>query len=261
MTPSAIVRNGSSVFAAAIVAALTTFALACGPAAASVSDLAAFLERAERMAEFPGAVRADITIKRDGEVVDTAVLIIDPKSKREFLALRKAGWRALVPLAWGRGKAIAKQGAPARILGVDDPLPGSDLRPMEFFPFWRTDYSTAFISDSNRLEKTITLYAPANTPYVLFVITFDKEKLVPLVTKYYRENMNNLVRLRRDSNFVMVGSRPRPQRIDITNFADHTETELELRWSVLDQVPSGLMDEARFDKIALEWPAEPVAAR
>ena len=130
---------------------------------------------------------------------------------------------------------------------------------MEFFPFWETDYSTAFISDSSRLAKTITLYARDEVPYILFVITFDKAKLVPLATKYYKDQMNNLVRMRNDSDHVMVGSRPRPRKIEITDFGENRTTRLALRWRILDSVPAGVTSEAGFHNAEIEWAGETVA--
>jgi hypothetical protein len=73
--------------------------------------------------------------------------------------------------------------------------------------------------------------------------------------------MNNLVRLRRDSEFVMVGSRPRPTQIEIRDFTENSTTVYQLTWRALDSVPAGLTQESSFDKAAIEWPTEPVAAR
>jgi hypothetical protein len=252
-------RGRSAARSAAVIAAVV-LALTGPPILAWGSDLAAFLERAERMATFSRPVRADIKITRDGKVVDTALLVIDPNTNREFVALKSSGWRALLPIGWGQGKAMTAQGSAPVAFGVDDPLPATDLRGMEFFPFWKTDYTTAFVSDSNRLEKTVTLYA-RDVPYVLFVITFDKEKMVPVVIKYYKDNMNNLVRLRRDSDFVMVGSRPRPRHVEIRDFTENTATTFDITWHSLESVPPGLTEESSFHTTAIEWPNAPIASR
>jgi hypothetical protein len=241
--------------------ALLATSLAGSPARAWASDLSAFLDRAEQMALFNRPVRADIKVMRDDKLIDTAVLMVDPAAKRQFLALKSTGWRALLPIGWGQGKAVPAAGKSAVSLSMDDPLPETSLRGMEFFPFWKTDYNTAFVSDSNRLEKTVTLYGREGVPYVLFVLTFDKEKLVPLAIKYYKDNMNNLVRLRRDADFVMVGSRPRPRRIEIRDFTENSTTTYDIAWQALDSVPAGVMQESSFDKAAIEWPSEPIAAR
>jgi len=230
-------------------------------ASASTSDLAAFLERAEKMAVHNRAVRADIKISREGVAPESAVLIIDPASKRQLFAVKSSGWRSLLPLAWADGKAVENRGGKTVRYGVDQPLAGTDFRAMEFFPFWTTDYSTAFISDDSRLEKTVTLYARESTPYKLFVLTFDKTKLVPNLIKYYRDSFNNLVRLRSDSDYVMVGSRPRPQKIVVQDFTENSRTTFELAWRLLDRVPAGLMDEGSFATADIDWGSDSFAER
>ena len=246
---------GAMVSAAVLALVLHDASVAAG------SDLSAFLERAEQMSLFPKPVRADIKITRDEKPVDAAVLIFDPTANREFFALKSSGWRALMPIGWGEGKAVTSAGKSPVTHSSDEPLGTTGLRGMEFFPFWKTDYTTAFVSDSNRTEKTVTLYAKTGLPYVLFVITFDKEKLVPLAIKYYRDNMNNLVRLRRDSDFVMVGSRPRPRHIELRDFTENTNVVYEFTWRTLDSVPEGLTKDQTFYKAQLDWPTEPIAAR
>lgn len=242
--------------------ALVTIALCAAFALpAQANDLAAFLERTEKMAAYPHPVRADIRLVH-GDFADDAVVIIDPSAKRQFLALKSSGWRALMPLDWSAGKAAdTTTGTKVATFGSDQPLPRTDLRAMDFFPFWEGDYDKAFISDTNRLEKTVTLYARPGLPYVLFVITFDKEKLVPLAMKFYKDTVNNLVRLRRDTDIVMVGARPRPRHIEIQDFAENSTTTLDLTWRTLDSVPAGLTDDAAFQKADIDWPTEPVATR
>jgi hypothetical protein len=237
-----------------VTAAGVALGLLCSSADANTADLTAFLERTERMAAFTGAVRADIRISRGGTVVDEAVVVVDSKAARAFIAQKSSGWRALVPLGWNSGTA-AKPGAKPGPFAADEPIPGTDLRAIDFTPFWKGDYANAFISDANRLEKTITLYPAKQLPYVLFVVTFDKEKLVPLTSKFYRENMNNLVRLRRDSDFAMVGSRPRPRHVEIQDFAENTSTVLDISWQTLETVPAGLTDDTAFQKTEIAWPS------
>jgi hypothetical protein len=203
------------------------------------------------------AVRADIRLSRDDAgraYSDQAILIVDPKAGRQFFALRKSGFRSLLPLGWGAGKAIDGPQASPVTIGTDDPLGGTDLRAMEMFPFWDFDHNTSFISDDTRLEKTVTMYAPEGNAYKLFVITFDKARMVPLGIKYYQVAMNNMVRLRRNSDFTMVGSRLRPRNIAIKDFTENTSTTLHLDWKLLEAVPSGIMDEGAFHKTTLDWP-------
>jgi len=216
-------------------------------------DLGAFLARAQRMSALTKPVRADVTITRADNSTDQAVLIIDPEPPgRQYLSVASSGWRSLMPLTWKPGRVVRRTSAKPEALGADDPIAGTDFRPMEFFAPWAQDLDTAFISDESRLEKTVTLYAAADTPYSLYVVTFDKAKIVPLTTKYYRGDFTTLVRLRENSDYTMVGSRPLPQTITIHDYTENSKTSLALKWSVLEHVPDGLMDVDRFYKTALK---------
>ena len=88
------------------------------------------------------------------------------------------------------------------------------------------------------------------------VVTFDKERLVPTLIKYYRERLNNLVRLRQDESFVMVGARPRPQKITITDYTDNTTTTYDIVWTEADTLPAPLFDEKTFATAEVPWRAD-----
>ncbi len=233
------------------LAAIAAATLAAPPAFAVPSDLVAFLERTERMASYPKAVAADISIEH-GDSHDRAFVAVNPEAGKLFLAVRSSGWRALMPLDWNDG--IAVRDGKRKPWKADQPAPGTDLRPMEFFPFWRSNYGMAFISDENRTEKTITFYTDKVSPYELIVITFDKTRLVPTMVKYYQGAMNTLVRLRRNSDFSMVGSRLRPRSIVFDDFQENRHSKCRLRWRILDEVPADLFSENTFAEATIAWP-------
>jgi hypothetical protein len=246
-----------AVSVACLLASLTSGAQAAD------NDLIAFLERAEAMCTLNRAVRADVTIRGADGSTDQALLVISPGAPgapaTEFAAVRSNGFRALVPVAWqARGTAVSGQGASPAAISGDDPLGGTDLRAIDFSPFWKADYTTAFIHDANRLEKTVSFYGPDDVPYKLFVVTFDKAQLIPRQAKYYRESFNNLVRLRTDSGHAMVGSRPLPSRIVFNDYTENTERTYDIRWTVLETVPGAMFDKASFATAPIEWP-EPAA--
>jgi len=202
-----------------------------GPAHAG--DLAAFLERAERMNTVNEKVEADVTVKDASGATHKAHVVIDPAGGGTAIYEQTdIGWKSETPLAWKDGKAVAKTGAASTKIGVDDPLASSDLRGIDFFPFWKTDYGKAFTSDENTMEQTISLYADTGRPYVLYVITFDKTKMMPTMIKYYRDTFNNLVRIRTDKDWVMVGSRPRPSQILIKDFAGNSLRTYTFEWKL-----------------------------
>jgi hypothetical protein len=234
---------------ALLVAALSVCAAA---ADASVSDLAAFLQRAEKMSQLNRPLRADVRVTRTDGSQDTAVVFADPARGSAFVAVESDGFRALAPLGWKQGKASIKGGAVAP-LGADEPLGALGLRAADLFPAWTQDYSTAFISDETPHEKTVTIYGTKEVPYSLFVVTFDKERMVPTLTKYYRERFNNLVRLRKDESYAMVGARPRPQKITITDYTDNTTTTYDVTWTEAGSFPASLFDNATFATADVPW--------
>ena len=182
-------------------------------------------------------------------------MFADPAKKKLFVASRSDGFRALQPLDWSAGKCVSTAAPKPHSHGADDELGALGLRAMDFFPAWATDYSTAFISDESTMEKTITIYGKDRSPYALFVVTFDKERLVPLITKYYKERFNNLVRLRKDSEHVLVGARPRPQKISVTDYVENPTIEYAIEWSEVEAVPADLLDDTKFATATVPWPA------
>ena len=234
--------------------------IAATAATATISDLQAFIQRAEKMAQLNRPLRADLRITRPDGTSDTAVVFADPTKKKLFVASRSDGFRALHPMDWSAGKCVTTAAPKPAAHGADDALGALGLRAMEFFPAWATDYSTAFISDESTMEKTITIYGKDKSPYSLFVVTFDKERLVPTLTKYYKERFNNLVRLRKDSDHVIVGARPRPQKISVTDYLDNATVEYAVEWSEVDAVPADLFDESKFATATVPWPAVTAAA-
>jgi hypothetical protein len=211
-----------------------------GAATASIDDLVAFMNRTERMATPQRSVTAKVTLT-EGEGTKSFILVIDPASSSQLLWVPETGFRAVIPLSWSDGKSLAKTGASTTTVGADEMLGGTSFRGIDFFPFWKSNYTQAFISDENRLEKSVSTYAGADSPYKLFVIAFDKAKMVPRSIKYFRESFNDLVRLRVDGAHIMVGARPRPTQIRFQDFAENSTSAYTLEWTVLENSPGDLM--------------------
>ncbi|MFN2377726.1 MAG: hypothetical protein ABR538_14425 [Candidatus Binatia bacterium] len=213
-------------------ASLLSLALAAGQPA-HAGDLAAFLEAAERMSTVNEKVEADVTIREADGSETKGHVVIDPAGDGTTIFEQTTlGWKSETPLAWKSGSKVTKTGATAVPIGVDEILADTGLRGIDFFPFWKTDYGRAFTSDENTLEQTVSLYADDGRPYSLYVITFDKAKLVPRMIKFYKDTFNNLVRIRTDKNWVMVGSRPRPTEILIKDFAGNSLRTYKFEWKL-----------------------------
>ena len=208
-------------------------------APAQAGDLAAFLERAERMSAANEKVEADVTIRDADGTTRRAHLVIDPAGAgTAVFEEADVGWKSETPLSWKDGKAVAKTGASSAKIGIDDPWAGSDLRGIDFFPFWKTDYSRALTSDENTLEQTVSLFADPGRPYALYVVTFDKTMLVPHMIKFYKDTFNNLVRIRTDKDWVMIGSRPRPTKMLIQDYAAHSMRMYTFEWRLAGAAPA-----------------------
>lgn len=203
-----------------------------GVAPAHAGDLAAFLERAERMSTLSEKVEAEVTIEEADGTRRKVHLVIDPEAGEAILEQPQTGWKSQTPLAWKAGTVVVEAGAAPTPVGADDTLAQSDLRGIDFFPFWKTDYAKALTSDENPHERTVSLYADPGRPYVLYVITFDKARLVPKMIKYYRDSFNNLVRIRTAQDWVMVGSRPRPTDMLIKDFQGNTVRRYRFDWKL-----------------------------
>ncbi len=214
-----------------LLAALAAAGLAGVPAHAG--DLAVWLERAEKMGTLADKVEADVTIKEVDGSSRKAHVSIDPAGDGKVtFEMAETGWKSETPLAWKDGTVVAKTGEAPKKLSIDDPLAGTDLRGIDFFPFWKTDYARAFTSDENTLEQTVTLYADKGRPYSLYVVTFDKTKLMPSMLKFYRDSFSNLVRIRTDKDWVMVGSRPLPSAMLIKDFGTNAMRTYAFEWKV-----------------------------
>jgi hypothetical protein len=215
---------------AAVTALLGFFPIA---RPAHAGDLAAYLERVERMNTANEKVEADVVVREADGTTRSLRLSIDPAGDgRLVLEDAASGWKSETPLAWKEGTVVRKTGDKPATIGVDEPLAGTDLRGIDFFPFWKTDYGRALTSDENVREHTISLYADKGRPYSLYVVTFDKEKMVPRMLKFYRDSFNNLVRIRTDKGWVMVGSRPRPGAMLVKDFAANTLRTYTFSWRV-----------------------------
>jgi hypothetical protein len=232
MRATSSLRSSRSRLTTTILLTALAVVLAAGRPA-HAGDLAAFLERAEKMGTINEKVEADVTIKEADGTEKKAHLVLDPAGGgTATLEQAATGFESETPLAWKEGKATAGTGASATKITVDDTLAGSDLRGIDFFPFWKTDYSKAFTSDENTMEQTVSLYADEGRPYSLYVVTFDKTKLMPRMIKYYKDTFNNLVRIRTDKDWVMVGSRPRPTEILIKDFKANTVRTYTFDWKL-----------------------------
>ena len=98
--------------------------------------------------------------------------------------------------------------------------------------------------------------------YVYRAYTFDKVKTLPMKVQFYAKTLNNLVKLRTDSEHVLVGKKWFPGRVEIQNFPENSKVVLTIKWSQAASAPPELFAPESFGGAALvPWdaPAAPAA--
>ena len=68
------------------------------------------------------------------------------------------------------------------------------------------------------------------------------------------------MRLRKDDDYAMVGARPRPRKITITDYANDTTTTYDVMWTEAEALPASLFDDATFSTATVPWPTDAAAA-
>ena len=202
---------------------------------AGAVTLAPLLEAAADNARAPSALRADVTIVR-GDARTSAVLL----AWRNVLYLETAGgYRALV-----RGsKDVIVQGgkviqAPLRTL-----IPGTDML-VEDLPFEGVPLRFPQIHDEAPDGVVVAGAPEGKSLYVLVVRTIDPERHVVLTTKYYKDDIATLFKIRQDRDFTQVDGHWRPTGVEVQDFTDQSTTTLTLTWKVAPDLPRALFTPA-----------------
>ena len=230
--------------------------LICRAAYADIDGLTQFLRGVEAAAHVTVALRGDGEFEvqtPEATRRDQVAMIVRPPAD-VFLALRQEGIKALL---LGNDGHLLKTGAatagrfPASATFAESDFTREDLEPFRLSRFkdWR-------ISDESDTQLTVML-SPQDSQYSLIMITFEREKKVPLKTLYYRETLNNLVKIRRDGAFVFVAHRWMPGRTSMETFKLHSQTTFTMRWTEDSTFPSELFDPAALPHAGIAWPPPP----
>lgn len=214
------------------------FALAAAPARGE--DLAALLAGAT------AAARPSATVRGDGELVTASpdgttrarVAVLQRPDGALYLEAQPPGARALLSAdgrAWSAGPGAAPQP-----FANDAGFAGSEFTREDLEPFDAARYGSATIVDRNPSQTTVSL-DPHASQYSLVVITFDREKQVPVKVMSYKDTLSHLLRMRRESGQQQIGGRWLPAEVTIENFPLKVTSTLTLKWTAVDA------DDARFD--------------
>jgi hypothetical protein len=112
-----------------------------------------------------------------------------------------------------------------------------------------------FIADDFKLwqiadESTDTVLAGGHpqveSAYVYRAYTFDKTRTIPLKVQFYAKTLSNLVKLRLDSDHVLIGKKWFPGTIEVQNFPESSKVKLTIRWSQAATAPPELLAPESF---------------
>jgi len=230
--------------------------LACSVVRVEAQNLHDFLSAVEAQAKVTAALRADGTIEtvKDGSTHrDQVVLVLGPPSDL-YIELRNNGTRTLL-LDGGTRALRALKGGGSQEFPADAALVDSDFLREDLQSFRVDRFSDMRISDDSNGELTATLF-PAKSQYSLLAMTFDREKKVPTKTIYYRDTLNNAVKMERFGGYTQIGGEWLPSTISMESFRLKTRTTLTMHWTAAPKLPADLF---AADSLArpsqLDWPA------
>lgn len=231
--------------------------LTAAAAPADMENLEQFLHSAEETAQLAAALRGDgeFTITAgSGTRRDQVVILLRPVADT-YVELHQEGTKALLIGSGEQAYRFAKGAAKAEPFPPDAALADSDFTREDLEPFRTARYQGARISDETGAETTVTLF-PRTSQYSLVVATFDREKKVPVKILYYKDTLNNLVKMRQDSGYVLIGRKWMPTTITMESFKLHTQSTFQLTWSQNPTFPSELFDPVFLPRPSgIVWPA------
>ena len=215
--------------------------IATAVAPARGEDLATFLAGAT------AAAHPSATVRGDGELVTTSpdgtsrarVVVLQRPSGDLYVEVQPPDAQALL-LANGTALLSARPGAAPVPFANDAALAGSEFSREDLEPFDAGRYGSPTIVDRSPAQTTVSL-DPHDSQYSLVVVTFDREKQVPVKVMSYKDTLSHLLRMRRENGHQQVGGRWLPTEISIENFPLKVISTLTLKWTAVDDQPT------RFD--------------
>jgi Outer membrane lipoprotein-sorting protein len=225
-------------------------------ARADMESLHQFLKSAEETAQLTAALRADGEFEvasPSGTRHDQVVMLVRPVAD-SYIELHQEGTKALLTGSGDQAYLFKKGASKAQPFPPDATFADSDFTREDLEPFRMARYKDGRISDETGAEVTVTLF-PSTSQYSLVVITFDREKQVPVKILCYKDTLNNLVKMRRDDGHVLVGRKWMPTSITMETFKLRTHTSFKLKWSQNPTFPPELFDPVFLPRPSgIVWP-------
>jgi hypothetical protein len=203
-------------------------------------------------------LRADVEIEvatHDGRKATQAIALFAPgKDARWYLQLRQPALAALV-LGTER-KVMQRLGDKTETLPIGTTIDDLAIAYEDLSRFVQSDFKLWQITDEGQDKVLVGGFADTVSAYLYRAYTFDKERAVPLKTQFYADSLNNLVKLRLDDDYTLVGKKWLPGKIEIQNFPESATVKLHLRWSQAASAPPELLAPTSFAAAPpLPWPA------
>jgi hypothetical protein len=223
--------------------------LLCLASASRAGDVRDLLGAVAFQAQAPRPLRAELRIERDGAAPLDAVLLDD--GQRRYLET-KSGTRALL----SPGKVLVARDGKVVRAEPGATLDGGPLLLEDLAPFGSRAIDVPQVSDDGPMGTVVTVAPRPPTAYVLLVHTVEPERPVIVRTKYYRDTINNLVKLARFEDFVSAGGRWRPGAITVETFRPApSTTRITLRWREAPDTPPAVFTLAGLrGPSPIRWP-------
>jgi hypothetical protein len=184
-----------------------------------------------------------------------AVAVYAPgKDARWYIQIREPAVRALV---LGSDRKVMQQiGSKTETVPIGAPIDGLGISYEDLSRFIADDFKTQQITDESADTVLVGMHPAVESAYVYRAYLIDKEKKVPTRTQYYAKTLNNLIKLRLDTDYVLIGKKWWPGTIEIQNYPENVTVKLPLRWSQNTTIPPELLAPASFAAAPpLSWTA------
>jgi hypothetical protein len=257
------VRSARKAWQLGIVAALT--ALTAVPVRATDSEsLRLLLLGAQDMNTPQTVMRADIAIALEtykGPRATEAVAFFAPgKDARWYFQLKDPALAALVRGA--ERKVMQRTNGTIKTSSIGEPIADLGISYEDLSRFIVDDFKLWQIADETTDVVLAGGHPQVESAYVYRAYTFDKSRTIPTKVQFYAKTLNNLVKLRTDSDHVLIGKKWFPGTIEIQNFLENSKVALTIRWSQAAAAPPELFVPESFPAAApVPWasPGAPVA--
>lgn len=214
--------------------------LVLAPVAAHASTLAEILGAAALNARFPAPARADVRFERRwGDTTTSTSGVLAARGRTVYLEI-EGGTRALIR----PGRIVVAGPRGPRLAELGTALAGTDLLLEELAPFASDRLTTPQISDEGPLGVVVTAAPAPPSAYVLLVLTIEEERGTVVKTQYYRDQISELVKIRREGGYTQVDGRWRPTEVTVENFRDKSSTRMSLVWRAAPTIPAELFTPA-----------------